>query len=120
MMLSKASMSTIRIPVVLFGLLSPFSPATAQNQAVPQVRKNFDECFYHSIGGQIKQGQTADINMMSELAFRACATEEQAIAAYLNAYGNNPALTSATIIKIKLALKAAARNIADNPAKYAK
>jgi hypothetical protein len=29
-------------------------------------------------------------------------------------------MTNATIIKIKLGLKAAARNIADNPAKYLK
>ena len=60
--------------------------AQATNEQVAAVRKNFDDCFYSSVAGQLKISRTTDYNMVSENAFRACSTKEQALAVLMTAY----------------------------------
>src|ERR1035437_8706585 len=65
------------ILVLSLGLIG--SESTSAQEANPQVaaaaaaaRKNFDECFYSSVAGQLKTSRTTDYNMVSETAFAAC------------------------------------------------
>ena len=90
-------------------------------QADPQaaaVRKNFDDCFYSSVAAQLKSSRTTDYNMVSELAFQACSTEEQAIGVLLTANNVQRQTVDALVIKIKLDLKRSVRDIAANPSRY--
>ena len=87
-------------------------------QHVAAVRKNFDDCFYGSVAGQLKTSRTTDYNMVSENALRACSTEEQALAVLMTAYTVRSDAIAAILIKIKLDLKKAIRDIAANPNKY--
>jgi hypothetical protein len=82
--------------------------------------KNFDDCFYSSVAGQLKISRTTDYNMVSEMAFAACSTEEQAIMALLAAYNVRRDMITAALIRIKLDLKKSIRDIAANPNKYLK
>jgi hypothetical protein len=92
--------------------------AQATNEQVAAVRKNFDDCFYSSVAGQLKISRTTDYNMVSENAFRACSTEEQALAVLMSAYNVRSDAIAAVLIKIKLDLKKSIRDIAANPNKY--
>jgi hypothetical protein len=92
--------------------------AQATNEQVAAVRKNFDDCFYSSVAGQLKISRTTDYNMVSENAFRACSTEEQALAVLMTAYNVRSDAIAAVLIKIKLDLKKSIRDIAANPNKY--
>ncbi len=56
--------------------------------------------------------------MVSENAFRACSTEEQALAVLMTAYNVRSDAIAAVLIKIKLDLKKSIRGIAANPNKY--
>jgi hypothetical protein len=69
---------------LLLGSVVPHC-AFAQQTAAPAaaIRKNFDDCFYSSVAGQLKSSKTTDYNMVSEIAFQACSTEEQAIRLFL-------------------------------------
>jgi len=92
--------------------------AQATNEQVAAVRKNFDDCFYSSVAGQLKISRTTDYNMVSENAFRACSTKEQALAVLMTAYNVRSDAIAAVLIKIKLDLKKSIRDIAANPNKY--
>jgi hypothetical protein len=94
------------------------SSAQETNKQVAAVRKNFDDCFYSSVAGQLKTSRTTDYNMVSENAFRACSTEEQALAVLMTAYNVRSDAIAAALIKIKLDLKKSIRDIAANPNKY--
>jgi hypothetical protein len=106
--------------IAWFLSLGPMGSASAQatNQQVAAVRKNFDDCFYSSVAGQLKISRTTDYNMVSENAFRACSTEEQALAVLMTAYNVRSDAIAAVLIKIKLDLKKSIRDIAANPNKY--
>jgi hypothetical protein len=84
---------------------------------LPPARKNFDHCFLKSVFAQLKIRSPTTIDTISERAFQACATEEQAVVLYLNSRGPSP-LTSTTLVKIKLDLKAKARTMEADPKKY--
>jgi hypothetical protein len=117
-------MNDLKLNVVILALLvsigSPPQSGLAQ-QVDPQaaaVRKNFDDCFYSSVAGQLKSSRTTDYNMVSEIAFQACSTEEQAIGLLLTAH--NIQRDTVAALKIKLDLKKSVRDIAANPNKYIK
>jgi hypothetical protein len=80
--------------------------------------KDLDDCFYSSVAGQLKISRTTDYDMVSENAFRACSTEEQALAVLMTAYNVRSDAIGAVLIKIKLDLKKSIRDIAANPNKY--
>jgi hypothetical protein len=101
-------------------IVSKVASAQAANPQVAAVRKNFDECFYSSVAGQLKTSRTTDYNMVSEMAFGACSTEEQALMMLMTAYDVRKDTIAAVLIKIKLDLKKSVRDIAANPNKYLK
>jgi hypothetical protein len=112
------------VVLVLLLSLGPLAPHNAfAQQATTQaaaVRKHFDDCFYSSVAGQLKSSRTTDYNMVSEIAFQACSTEEQAIGLLLTANNVQRETVAALLIKIKLDLKKSIRDIAANPNKYLK
>jgi hypothetical protein len=89
-----------------------------ENQPAATIRKNYDDCFYNSVANQLKASRTTDFNFVSETAFQACSTEEQAIGLFLVANNVRRDTVAAMIIKIKLDLKKSIRDIAANPKKY--
>ena len=58
--------------------------------------------------------------MVSETAFGACSTEEQALAVLMTAHNVRSDMIAAVLIKIKLDLQKSIRDIAANPNKYLK
>src|ERR1700722_12019400 len=107
--------------VLLLSLCQLATDNAFAQQANPQaaaVRKNFDDCFYSSVAGQLKSSRTTDYNMVSEIAFQTCSTEEQAIGVLLTANNVQRETVAALLIKIKLDLKKSIRDIAANPNKY--
>jgi hypothetical protein len=112
--------AAILVLLLLFGLLPPNAFAQQLSQQAAAIRKNFDDCFYNSVAAQLKSSRTTDYNMVSELAFRACSTEEQAIGALLTANNVQSETVVALVIKIKLDLKKSLRDIAANPNRYQK
>jgi hypothetical protein len=112
------------VVLVLLLSLGPLAPHNAfAQQAATQaaaVRKNFDDCFYSSVAGQLKASRTTDYNMVSEIAFQACSTEEQAIGLLLTANNVQRETVAALLINIRLDLKKSIRDIAANPNKYIK
>jgi hypothetical protein len=104
--------------VLSLGLTRPF--AQEANSQAAAVRKNFDDCFYSSVAGQLKASRTTDYNMVSETAFGACTTEEQALVMLMTAYDTRRDTIAAVLIRIKLDLKKSIRDIAANPNKYLK
>jgi hypothetical protein len=109
-------------------LLLFFAPLASHNafaqqtssQAATAVRKNLDDCFYSSVAEQLKSSRTTDYNLVSEIAFQACSTEEQAIALLLTTHNVQSETVAALLVKIKLDLKKSIRDIAANPNKYLK
>jgi hypothetical protein len=90
------------------------------NPQAAAVRKTFDDCFYSSVAGQLKSSRTTDYNMVSEIAFQACSTEEQAIGILLTANNVQRETIAAVLTRIRLDLKKSIRDIAANPTKYLK
>jgi hypothetical protein len=112
-------MKIASILVCFFALASP--PAVSAQEAINQaagIRRNYDDCFYSSVANQLRASRTTDFNFVSETAFRACSTEEQAIGVFLIANNIRRDTVAAMIIKIKLDLKRSIRDIAANPQKY--
>ena len=105
---------------VFIWFLSLSASAQETNPQAAAVRKNFDDCFYSSVAGQLKTSRTTDYNMVSEMAFAACSTEEQALTVFMTAYNVRRDTIAAVLIKIKLDLKKSIRDIAANPNKYLK
>jgi hypothetical protein len=109
---------SVAILALSFVLLPPNAFAQQLSQQAARVRQNFDDCFYNSVAAQLKSSRATDYNMVSELAFRACSTEEQAIGALLMANKVQSETVVALVIKIKLDLKKSVRDIAANPNRY--
>jgi hypothetical protein len=115
------SNAAIFVLLISIGTLAPHNAFAQQADAqAAAVRKNFDDCFYSSVAGQLKASKTTDYNMVSEIAFQACSTEEQAIGLLLTANNVQRDTVAALLIKIKLDLKKSIRDIAANPNKYLK
>jgi hypothetical protein len=115
------SNAAIFVLLISLGTLAPHNAFAQQaDTQAAAVRKNFDDCFYSSVAGQLKASRTTDYNMVSEIAFQACSTEEQAIGLLLTANNVQRDTVAALLIKIKLDLKKSIRDIAANPNKYLK
>jgi hypothetical protein len=112
--------AVLALSVSIGSLQTQNASAQQANQQAAAVRKNFDDCFYSSVAAQLKSSRTTDYNMVSELAFQACSTEEQAIGVLLTANNIQRQTVDALVIKIKLDLKRSVRDIAANPSKYLK
>lgn len=83
--------------------------AAAQNQSpFSAARLGFDDCFKRSALAQIKKTPAEEVDLISERAFLACATEEQALRVQMNALGPNP-YADGSMVNIKLLLKGRAR-----------
>jgi hypothetical protein len=85
--------------------------------ATVRVRKSFDDCFWDSSASQLKAKAT-DINMVAEMAFQACISEEHAMRLWLAANNARAATIEAAIVGIKLQLKRSLQEIAKNPRKF--
>lgn len=97
------------------------APAYAQApHPASQIRKNFDDCVYNSAAIQLKDPRNRDISMIAEQGFAACETEERAMLAYLQTSTIPPQQINAMLVGIRLQIKNTLRDIAANPAKYAK
>jgi hypothetical protein len=113
------SNASVLVLLLFLGLIAPHNAhAQANPQAAAAIRKTFDDCFYSSVAGQLKSSRTTDYNMVSEIAFQACSTEEQAIGLLLTANNVPRETVAALLIKIRLDLKKSVRDIAANPNKY--
>jgi hypothetical protein len=111
--------AAVLVFLVVFGSLPPQNGFAQQaDLQAAAVRRNFDDCFYSSVAGQLKSSRTTDYNMVSEIAFQACSTEEQAIGLLLTAHNVQRETVAALVVKIKLDLKKSVRDIAANPNKY--
>jgi hypothetical protein len=115
------SNAVVLVLLLSLGSMAP-NEAFAQQAATQAatVRKNFDDCFYSSVAGQLKSSRTTDYNMVSEIAFQACSTEEQAIGLLLTANNVQRDTVAALLVKIKLDLKTSIRDIAANPNRHLK
>jgi hypothetical protein len=117
----KSNAAVLILFLTLGGALAPQNALAQQvNPQAAAVRKTFDDCFYSSVAGQLKSSRTTDYNMVSEIAFQACSTEEQAIGILLTANNVQRETIAAVLTRIRLDLKKSIRDIAANPTKYLK
>lgn len=108
----------MRILMVLAVLFS--TCAFANPDIAAQLRKEFDNCVYGSVGKQWQANPQIDSSLAAEVGFQSCATEEQAMSSLLYS-SNTPAYqVNATIVGIRLQLKRTVREIMADPAAYKK
>jgi hypothetical protein len=108
------------ITLVGFGIvliLAIFSSVNghAQDQRITQLRKAYQDCVYDAVASQIRAGQMNNASAAIELAFQACATEEQAILAHVYAAGVSAVDANQAITGFKLSLKQNVREILARP-----
>jgi hypothetical protein len=87
----------------------------AQDPRITQLRKAYQDCVYDAVASQIRAGQMNNASAAIELAFQACATEEQAILAHVYAAGVSVVDANQTITGFKLSLKQTVREILARP-----
>jgi hypothetical protein len=85
-------------------ILTFATPAFAGTPVEPLV-KAFDRCFTSSTQRQFLDNLGAEPNMVAEIAFQACATEEDAIFTLLTLRGTPPSTAKTWILSRKLQLK---------------
>jgi hypothetical protein len=74
----------IRVAVILVVILTGwFSNAYGQNVALKGIVSRWDNCFLASTQHQFLKDIEAEPNLVAELAFQACSTEEQTLISYL-------------------------------------
>jgi hypothetical protein len=87
----------------------------AQDPRITQLRKAYQDCVYDAVASQIRAGQMNNASAAIELAFQACATEEQAILAHVYAAGVSVVDANQTITGFMLSLKQTVREILARP-----
>lgn len=111
----------MRLFVVSAALLACLaSPALADDGAAQQIRRQYDDCVYGSAASIIKSSPITDMNTVAETAFQSCVTEENAMVLFLQLSGGRSQQIAAGITAIKLQIKRSLRDIAANPAKFAR
>jgi hypothetical protein len=106
------------IPIIL-AIFGDIAAAQSNDSPMARMRRGYNDCVMASALAQIKQtGPNSDLNMVMELAFQACQTEERAIRIVLATYDIPAGQREAAILKVKLELKAFLRQIAANPQQY--
>jgi len=108
----------MRILLITLALAS--TPALANPQLAGQLRKEFDNCVYASVGKQWQANPGIDSSLAAEVGFQSCSTEEQAMSALLYATNTPPSQVNAAIVGIRLQLKRTVREIMADPAGYRK
>lgn len=91
----------------------------ANYQLITKAKRLYTECAYFSVAAQLKQQQARDFSMISELAFQACATEEQALRTTLAAYQVPFGAIEQLLLQTKMDFKRSVQDIAAHPENYA-
>jgi hypothetical protein len=108
-------MCVFLIPAVLFSTSAFANPELAR-----QLRGEFDNCVYASVGKQWQANPKIDSSLATEMGFQACSTEEQAISALLYSTNTPAPQVNAAIVGIRLQVKRTVREIMADPAAYNK
>jgi hypothetical protein len=73
-------LTSIGFVIVLSIALFLSTKGNSQDARITQLRKGYQECVYDTVASQLKgNSQVINASAATELAFRACSTEEQAI-----------------------------------------
>jgi hypothetical protein len=113
-------LTSIGFVIVLSIALFLSTKGNSQDARITQLRKGYQECVYDAVASQLKgNSQVINASAATELAFRACSTEEQAILAHVYAAGVSQTDANQVITSFKLSLKQTVRNIINHPPKYA-
>ena len=104
------------IPMLLIGATGN----AEQEGRITRLRKLYQKCVLDSVASEAKTA-SGEINpsAVTELAFQACRTEEQAILAEAYAAGLTPVQASQAMSDYKLSLKQSIRKAFSSPEKYA-
>lgn len=82
-----------------------FSPEMAAADETKKMVERWDNCFYASTASQFVAKFDAEPNMVAEIAFQACVTEEKSLGSLLALHGVEPAFSSAVLLKHRSILK---------------
>lgn len=96
-----------RLVVILAGVCYA-GVASGQTTDVKQLDgliNRYHACFYASARSQFFKQLDAEPHMVAEVAFQACATEEQTLATFLNLHGTPRTIAGALILRHRNALK---------------
>lgn len=111
--------------VLVFLVCAMTAPSAAQNTSLPEAigraKKAHNDCVANSVAAQLsaiapKLRRQADINMMTEMGFQACATEEQVMAALGGSLPRDQ--LNAALIGNRVALKRLLNDVFVNPQNY--
>ena len=94
--------------LAILGVLA-YSPACAQQSATDPATvamvERWDRCFNSSTKSQFAKRIDAEANLVAEVAFQACATEEEALMTYFTLGGMLPNNARALILRHRSFLK---------------
>lgn len=82
-----------------------YSGAAVAETTVEKILNRYDACFHASTGHQFLMNLEAEPNMVAEIAFQACTTEEQTLSTFLQIGDMAPASINATILRHRNFLK---------------
>lgn len=107
------------LPLMAGAGITPAHSQDPLTNALPAMRKAYEDCFYNSAEAQIRAAQPfgVDINMVSELAFQACRSEEAAIHSLIS-IRLRPGPAADVMLGKRLQLKRQLQDIAKDPQKY--
>lgn len=94
--------------LVVLGCSSIGTAAAQQSENIKQldgIINRYHACFDASTQNQFLRQIDAEPNMVAEVAFHACATEEQTLSVFLTLHGTPPGVASAIILKHRNSLK---------------
>lgn len=94
----------MKLPLALLALAACAS-VTHAGQSIDPLIDAYEKCFLSSTQRQFLADIQAEPNMVAERAFRACATEEEAIYTYLALFGAPPDSARAAMLTRKLRMK---------------
>ena len=90
---------------LIIAALVGYSGAAAAQTTAEKILSRYDACFHASTGHQFLMNLGAEPNMVAEIAFQACATEEQTLSTFLQLGGMAPASINAIILRHRNLLK---------------
>jgi hypothetical protein len=111
----------LSVMITMLPVIACAQPTTNQ---MTQLRQGYNDCFYESVNAQLRQqhaaspGTVFDLNMVSELAFQACLTEERAMVTLLASLRTQPQVIAAAMTSVKLQLKREIRKMAADIQKF--
>jgi hypothetical protein len=96
--------AAMRYFIIFLVLIGCSNGARAQT-TVEKILSRYDACFHASTGHQFLENLEAEPNMVAEIAFQACSTEEQTLSTFLTLGGMLPASANAIILRHRNFLK---------------